>query len=324
MNYISVLDEEIENIQHLLTSIPFSSKTTKSPEYFLNVYKIQHEQLVELNDESTKFPIDSGKLLKLGISLGNVIKSLQIDEELYEQQHQQQKTFLNNLNNLKSTTNRNDGGEPNPFNESDSKPIINGIPTPQPVYQTKFIRNLQSVLKNFDIGASNSKRVSSINNQDIRCSQSSSTLDQFDSDPPPTVNSSPIKLNSKQLLIEKLEINIKLDCLFIYKIIFKLILQIFHILQDNLKDQNMHKTTSTISRTSSHSEFDENSSIFSTTSLSSSDSNLAMTSEEYLKVLKQVLNRILTGLIKPFVKMILREVVENLIQNDFSKLLNSL
>lgn len=79
-----------------------------------------------------------------------------------------------------------------------------------------------------------------------------------------------------------------------------------------------------ISRTSSHSEFEENSSIFSTASLSSGDSIVAMTLDEYLKVTKHVLTRIQWGLIKPFVKMILTEVVESLIHKDFGKLLSTI
>ena len=57
---------------------------------------------MKLNEQPLKFPVDANKLLKLGISLGNLIRTLQIDEESYQQQHNQQRQFLQNLNNAKT------------------------------------------------------------------------------------------------------------------------------------------------------------------------------------------------------------------------------
>ncbi|RCK66566.1 hypothetical protein Cantr_03599 [Candida viswanathii] len=58
---------------------------------------------MKLNQQPAKFPVDANKLLKLGISLGNLIKTLQIDEESYQQQHSQQRQLLSNLNNTRSS-----------------------------------------------------------------------------------------------------------------------------------------------------------------------------------------------------------------------------
>lgn len=70
--FITTLDEEINYIQDLLQSIPFSSDRTT---HFLKVYKISHQELMKLNEQPLKFPVDANKLLKLGISLGNLIRT---------------------------------------------------------------------------------------------------------------------------------------------------------------------------------------------------------------------------------------------------------
>ncbi|ODV78201.1 uncharacterized protein CANTADRAFT_55018 [Suhomyces tanzawaensis NRRL Y-17324] len=344
-NYVAILEDEIANINHLLASIPFSPNAEPTHEYFLNVYRLSRRSLVQLNEQPEKFPIDSNRLLKLGISLGNLIKTLQLDEELHRQQHQQQKTFLSNLNGAKGSSPAAKlvgagSSEYNPFTEplpptQIPKHIINTTPQSQPVYQIKFIKNLLLLLKNFDIGGNASApQMNSVNLRlhELSNSQSSSTINQqlngSDGSGGPGAssesshNASPIKINSKQLLIEKLEINIKLDNLFIYKVLFKMILRIFEILRQNLLANNINEPA--ISRTSSNSEYEENSSIFSSTSANSSDSSSLIAVDEYLKILKQILNRILFGLVEPFVKLVLNGLMENSIQNDFNKLINSL
>ncbi|RCK66241.1 hypothetical protein Cantr_01914 [Candida viswanathii] len=351
-NFITILDEEIVYIQDLLQSIPFSSDRTT---HFLRVYKISHQQLMKLNQQPAKFPVDANKLLKLGISLGNLIKTLQIDEESYQQQHLQQRQLLSNLNNTRSSygAQGSNGSSlmsstlSDPFREplqppqpkhimhSKTSPPTNltSALTSQPPHQVRFIKNLVNILKNFDIGArtidpgqstttlnqtGNSHRDSVASNHSIphtpqRVLSNGSTSSS-------TTNVSPIKLNSKQLLIEKLEININLDNLFIYKIILKLILEIFQILK-----QNLINTTNKLNDplfSSSKYELDESSSIFSLNSLNSQDSNIS--NDEYYRILSKILQRISHGIVQPFVYLIYKEFVENKINDDFIQLINSL
>lgn len=425
MTYIETLDSEILNLNHLLESVPFSPTTPTKPKFFLNVYRLNYNQLDALNNPNeeegglaNKFPINSNKLLKLGISLGNLIKSLQMDEEINQQQQLQQQQFVNNLNNLKT---KNGGQVPggigsrsnstsgsvitspvtmnDPFNDNDtiisnSSSNTNSKAAPNlSNCQIKFIKNLLVLLKNFDIGNNPSNYGSKL--QEMPTSGSNSTLNQYGSNtngnnnsnttnnnihnksngngPQSTSNSnenisgsgqsnmstysnqsgtgsntnaSPIKLNSKQLLIEKLEINISLDNLFIFKIIIKLLLNIYDILKEPLMKANLmngnpndtkispkanhaHKSSIVSTNTNfsslSQSEDFENSSIFSYNSfnsISSKDNN--MTVEEYYRLLKQILNRINAGIIEPFIQLILAEIVENNISNDFNNLINNI
>ncbi|EMG48951.1 hypothetical protein G210_0380 [Candida maltosa Xu316] len=362
--FITILEEEITYIQDLLQSIPFSSDRTT---HFLQAYKLSHQQLMKLNEQPGKFPVDANKLLKLGISLGNLIKTLQVDEESYQHQHNQQRQFLQNLNNSRTngtinhnnntnTSNVNNGNSTNssrvastisdPFREPFQPPppkhlsqaSVNAVANNngngsgmavQPPYQVKFIKNLVNILKNFDIGPKSDPFQASNNRDSIASNHSM---------PPHTPqrvlsngsgassNTSPIKLNSKQLLIEKLEININLDNLFIYKIILKLILEIFQILK-----QNLINTTNKLNESSSSSsllfaspkyDIDESSSIFSSNSVNSQESNLS--NDEYYKLLSKILSRVSHGIVQPFIIMIYRELVESTITDDFTQLINSL
>lgn len=358
-NFIIILDEEITYIQELLQSIPFSSDRTT---HFLKVYKISHQQLMQLNQQPAKFPVDANKLLKLGISLGNLIKTLQVDEESYQQQHSQQRQMLSNLNNTRRTSYgapaSNGGSRISSTTMSDPfrgvlqppqpKHIIHSSTSPpsnlnnnnnnnnlatQPAHQVRFIKNLVNILKNFDIGgklveplqSTTTLNQTSNNNRDSITSNYSiphtpQRVVSNGSGSSSTMNVSPIKLNSKQLLIEKLEININLDNLFIYKIVLKLILEIFQILKQNLINTTNKLNDSIFS--SSKYELDESSSIFSLNSLNSQDSNIS--NEEYYRILSKILQRISQGIVQPFVYLIYKELVEVKISDDFTQLINSL
>lgn len=391
MSNLENLEAEILNLNHLLETVPFGPKSNNKSKFFLNVYRLNYDQLAPLNNTSIesgglahKFPINSNKLLKLGISLGNLLKSLHIDEEIHHQQQQHQQNFVNNLNNLKSknggvvpggtgSPSANSSPSNDPFNDNDT--IISNQSNKAQVnlslYQTKFIKNLMVLLKNFDIGNQNGI---GFQIQDMPTSGSNSTLNQYGnshghghshsisngalgytsntssaqsthssqsggtsshSNP----NTSPIKLNLKQLLIEKLEINISLDNLFIFKIIIKLLLNIFEILKEQMIKANLLGTgtnSNPISSPRNHSHRPstvsqitnddlENSSLFSYNSLNSSSSkDTGLTVDEYYKLISQILNRINIGLIEPFIKLILSETVEPNISNDFSNLINNL
>lgn len=316
MNFVGVLDEEISSVNHLLESIPFTN--TVPDEYFLNIYRLSYDNLIKLKDQPGKFPIDSNKMLKLGISLGNLIKTLQLNEDLYQQQQLQQRNFMNNLNKQKGAvtlpgaTNTED-----PFKENYQLPnrpiVITSSQSSQPIHHIKFVKNLVTVLKNFDIGSSKQHL-----QKHHEPSQSPNTINGTSTSS--SSNASPIKLTSKQLLIEKLEINISLDTIFIYKIVFKLISKILTILRTNLDAVNLAE----VQVTAPTNELEEDSSIFSSNSINSSESSSAIPLDEYLKFLKQIINRLTQGIIEPFYKLILGELVEHNIQNSFQTLINEL
>lgn len=258
-NFTKVLDKEINSFQELLDTIPFKNYPTKS---FLKIYKLNYKELHRYITHN-RFPIDNAKLLKLTISLGNLIKSLKMDEDMYKQQQSQQSNFTARLNSMATP-----------------KHFINSEPMDsQPFYQIKFIKNMLLILKNFDIG------------HDFKDSSSTTTLNQY--------QNSPIKLNSTQLLIEKLEININLDTLFIYKTLLTILVIVLKLLK-------------------SHYEYvdDDQGSIF----LSGSEN---ISADEYNRLLNQILTRINNGLIEPLVKFI-SEFANTNMTNEFKTLITSL
>lgn len=305
MTLQETLTQELDTFNELLVTIPFTDG--EMDKYFLNIYKLNYKELNKYLG-TNGFPIDSNKLLKLSISLGNLLKSLQLDEEMYVQQQQQQNQLNSKLNNLKGPGTSNYSNPPSNTTSTTSidpfgspKHFINSFPTTnQPLYQIKFLKNLLIILKNFDIGNSSGRA----NKLD-----SSSTLNQYNS---------PIKLNSKQLLIEKLEINISLDCLFIYKTLLQLLIRIYIILRDHIDNLDNLDNGGGFSRDSTSGEI---SSIFSSNSNTSSDSYI--TNEEYFKILNQILGKISTGLIEPLLKYLLQFLHGN-ISNEFNSLINSL
>lgn len=304
MSCFDTLRKEQANLEHLLRTIPFNDNCSVDSKHFLNIYQLTHDDMLKLNETDVKFPMDSNKLLKLGISLGNLIKSLQHDEELYMQQkqQQQQRLIMNSLDPKARKFNANPRhNEPyNPFKEQSFNDLSIMNETTQPVYQIRFIRNLLSILKNFDIGNySVSQKLQEVSNN--------STSNQYD------VSTSPIKLNSNQLLIEKLEININLDTLFIYKIIIQLILNIYVNIERNL----LH-----IRETSSNNEEIPSNSLKANSPVRSANSGAPV--DEYHKLLKQAINKISNGLIDPFTRLIINRIVLPSINGQVNSFLNSL
>ncbi|KAI5950903.1 hypothetical protein KGF54_003977 [Candida jiufengensis] len=340
----SFLDEEITDINNLLTSLPFTTDVNK---YFLDLYKISYKDLIKLNDyqNQQKFPVNSQKLLKLSISLGNLIKILENDEENFKVQNQQQNQFLKKLNNSKLTSQHQQSLQTSQFptkmdpfqscpttTTTNVKHIINSDATQQQQLQEnnlsrheiRFIKNLFTILKNFDLNLPQSQQefkrdsYTSLNSSSLSNPQTPKRNTNHSSNSSlPTINTSPIKLNSKQLLIEKLEININLDILFIYKINLKLVLEIFNKFKKILNSINLDLVQH------QQSQQKDTASIFSSTSLNSSDSSI-FSLDENLKIIENIILRIKFNILKPFIQLIFKECIENNLHNEFNSIINSL
>ncbi|RLV91649.1 hypothetical protein JA1_003723 [Spathaspora sp. JA1] len=349
---VTNVEDVITYIQELLGSIPFEEKTKVLP--LLGVYKISHYDLIQLNNYPEKFPIDGNKLLKLGISLGNLLKTLEAEKEAYQRQQMQQQVFVRSLNKSRGNNkSRHPISEYDPFKEDvgsesrlkresgSSDGTLNGTALP---YQVRFMVNLLSVLKSFDIrtppiNKPETFRYNSMSHlQSYGHSDAFSTRDSIVSNnnpsktPPPlrpssftsessraevSPNSSPIKLSSRQLSIEKLEININVDNIFIYKIVLKIICEIFISIKEHMESQGI--AADSIPK----NDLDESYSIFSSNTINSSDSTY-LGNDEYVRVTHQVMKRISSGILEPFVVMLFQELAEHQIRGSFTTLINSL
>lgn len=337
---VGILDDEITNLTLLLTSVPFSTKP--APGFFLNIYRLDPHGVQKLRDQPQKFPVDAAKLLKLGILLGLLVRTLELDEELYTSLQQPQKHIIHHVR----TTPANGKPTSGPIgvgglkklagDDSNLAFLINfdrphalspqGLAAPLvrivslltqllTTHQAKFAKNLLTILRNFDIGTPVPQKGDGISHLGLL-----NTINQLNGYPQLVLNALPIKLNLKQLLIEKLEINIALDTFFIYKTLFKVTLQIFQILRNGLVAVGALEMT--LLRTTTES--DELLLIFLMALGVLSDLNYHLLPEEYVKLVKQIVQRLLFGLVEPFTRLIFTELVEQDIHTQFTKLLNSL
>lgn len=427
-----------------------NANSKQEDKIFMNLYKLRRDELVNiLNNGENTVGIDSNKMLKLGISFGNLIKNCQIDEQPgirvvtlasimtpgtsgMGQGNSGGNSFMNRLQSL-STENGSAltlAGPQIPAPEIDNPFMAKQTVPPPPgqsrssvqltVQQVKFLRNLVTLLKNFDVGSSslyhkrssnpphnngsagghrgvstssilsgnsagntvngvsNGNRGSDMYNEygnneyggdahsgmgNQPSNRDSATSGTFGAGTgsgsingsthtgglnSSTANSSsPIKLTSKQLLIEKLEININLDLLFIYQILFKLILRIYEIMKQGIVQ---HQVSSGIQERSALNSTDlgkppsmvgefnfsmnitmnnaqsanDSSSIFSSNSATSSDSSSICSPDEYVRLVRQITDRISYGIIGPFVNIIVSEIVEPNINQGFHDVMVSL
>mgnify|MGYP004715933117 CR=1 FL=1 len=343
--FLELFNSEIGNIKHVLTSLPFShSDQRRQLPYFMDVYQVNGADFHRLNEQGSAFPLDANKFLKLGISLGNLIKLLQQDEEQFLEVQRKTQQFNRSVGGPLGTPQmqsspqipqtpalKQQALEGSYFDRRSSasatNPVVStpaAIPGPVAPHQTRFAYNLLKILKNYDIGTGILLLISaqgSLGGQnDLPPPQMLTTSSSLTILGQPVVLS-PIKLLSKQLLIEKLEINIELDNLFTYKTVLLLILRIYETILSQLEASgNSSVLTAVLARdfTSSSSS----SSIFLTTSYSLSE--LALTIEEYLVLLKQIVLRFNAGVMEPFIQVVLATIVEVGVNERFSNMMKSL
>ncbi|KAF8000478.1 hypothetical protein HF325_005407 [Metschnikowia pulcherrima] len=131
---------------------------------------------------------------------------------------------------------------------------------------------------------------------------------------------SPIRLNSRQLLIEKLEINICLDALFTFKITVKLLERLFLVLKQLLGNYNPQEEPIGLLRKSPS----ENSSIFSSISGISAGLDSITSVDDYARLIAEISHRICVGILDPFVGLLRESIVKPHVLGGFQDLINTI
>lgn len=295
------VNDQLARIANVLESVPMKPGVEPSA-IFLNIYKLSFNDIKSLNLTEARWdqlhPVSVSKLLKLGISFGNLVKSFLIEQAAYE-------TKQNNEKNMRRTG-------MDPFSE------LRPQKTPLPAHYRSFTRNFYVILKNFDIGTERAPEPRNRRNSRGLGSVEPDTPVSHVSGGSGAFNSSPIRLNSRQLLIEKLEINIRLDALFTMKIVLKLLVTMFTIVRTLIDS-----CTDDLSELSAIRAYSEALSIISS---NSSTSNLDSVSsmDNYVRSIKDISARVNLGLLEPLCLILLSEVVEPRVITSFQNLANSI
>lgn len=305
MSVIESIDAEKSKLRRILASVPFT-KNSKPDGLFLDVYRITRQEILNLYEPDDAVFNDSNRILKLGISLGNLIRTWNNDEHTFNQRREQYKKKKQETDNLASLDPKMSQLKleearslmNSPFVESNKYLEEDERSNQISAHHMKFLRNLVSLLKSFNIGTPYYTQLGRVSSGSSRTTINSGSLNQ-----------SPIKLNSRQLLIEKLEINIDLDTVFVFEVAFQLILRIYDIIQI------------IISYYPSSNSNEENPALMEVLSIFSSESNLL---SEIESLLRQAMSRISSGLIEPFLQMIFINVVKPNINNASEELITRL
>lgn len=302
-----LLKEDIESqrqlVKHLLESVPFG-KNDHGPS-FLDVYNISNADMAALDFSEAawdlRFALLANKLLKLGISFGNLLKIFQNDQKAHEAKEAREAQL---------TKNRTPTQNSDPFSEGFEARKINHVHP----YYIKFAQNLFHILKNFDVSPHTHTPRTTLDSDQTSANGSQNSVGG--------VASSPIKLNSRQLLIEKLEINIRLDALFTFKVVLLLLVQIYDILTQLLREF----IDSGIDRVGLRNDAD-NASVLSYTSNNLGGppiSGAVLTSADYIRLTRAILYRIHGGIVGPFVQTLVTELVDTQVASAFQTLVTNI
>lgn len=300
-----IVAEEIAKITNVLRTVPMKPGIDPKS-YFLDIYKLTYNDINELNLTEERwdllYPIPVNKLLKLGISFGNLVKSFLMEQAAYDSKHQ-----------LDANNRKHQSSDPFLDNyKSGRLPVSN--------HYISFARNFHLLLKNFDVGSPLEDSKRSRNSRSSLGLAESETHSTHGSQTSGGVTGSPIKLNSRQLLIEKLEINISLDPLFTMKIVLKLLVSMFNIVRalvDSLAAEE-------ISELAAIRAYSESSSIFSNNSATSGGQDSITTMDDYLRFIQEIIARVNLGIVDPLNNMLLTEIVEPRAITSFQNLTNSI
>lgn len=308
---VQQIDAEIAQIEHILDSVPFMAGS-EIKTHFLNTYKLTYADIKRLNiteqswEKYDQIPVN--KLLKLAVSFGNLIEAFSLEKT---------NTELRNTR-LKA------GKRPqtsDPFNEG----YTATNPTQIPTYYMNLAKNIALILRNFDIGSTGppskslQRHISNLSvyskNSEMDETLTVNGLIGTTTDRITDLKKSPIRLNSRQMIIEKLEININLDAMFTMKIVLKLIIEICLILQQLWKDRELEEDELAPPNLMSSS-----SSVFS----SASNSSEPLSSQDYTTLVRSILYHINSGIIGPFTSFLQTKVVEPRVISGFQNLLDTM
>ncbi|OBA20653.1 hypothetical protein METBIDRAFT_12622 [Metschnikowia bicuspidata var. bicuspidata NRRL YB-4993] len=282
-------------IQHILDTVPFAAGTTPKG-YFLGVYKLTHADLLLLRLSEHAWQahgqVPVNRLLKLSISFGNLLNTFLLDRAQHEARAAAQQRQLAAQAPAKN------GGLGDPFHAG-----YTGEPAPAVApHHTSFARGFLGILKNFDIAPARAA---------------------FAEDGvavPGAKTGSPIRLNSRQLLVEKLEINVELDALFTLKITLQLLQRLLLLLEQLAADMPPQGAVAQ----APPGPPSDTSSIFSSVSGSSSAGDSALGMEEYARVVAEVVRRVAAGIVDPFVALLRDSVVKPRVFGGFQDLVDTI
>lgn len=298
------LTTEIERIDHILDSVPFMAGSELKC-HFLNTYRLIYADLKQKNlteeswEQSGQIP--ANKLLKLAISFGNLIEAFKKEKHDAEIRNARMKSS--------KQTNTTD-----PFDDDFTPVKLNTVAPPY----LNLAKNLLLILRNFDIGTAPPRALlRHLSNLSVctKGSDVSITEGEASNTPVLELRRSPIRLNSRQMLIEKLEINIRIDALFTMKIALNLTVELLLTLRELRKVQESGDNTFTPPKL-----FTSASSMFSATSISSE----SPITDDYDQSVKSILGRLNSGLVGPFTSFLHKQIVEPHVIGGFQNLLDTM
>lgn len=303
--------EEISKISNVLDAVPMKPGV-EAKCFFLGIYHLTFQDIKSLGLTESRWeqlhPVPVNKLLKLGISFGNLVKSFLMEQKAYDSKQAQE-------SNMKKTARQ----SVDPFLDN-----YKASKLPVATHYVNFARNFLLLLKNFDIGATQQmelKRSRNSRGSSIPGEPDIHSTSGLPATPTSGLAGLPIKLSSRQLLIEKLEINIKLDPLFTMKIVLKLLLSMFTIVRA-LVDSVAAEEMGELAAIKAHSE---SSSLFSTNSSTlGGNLDVIQSMDDYLRLVKDIILRVNLGIVDPLNSMLLAEIVEHRVVDSFQSLTNSI
>lgn len=295
---------EMGRVKHILATVPFMPGT-KIRDPYLSTYILSYADIKQLNLTEQTWcqyeQIPANKLLKLAISFGNVVEAFRIENSAAEAHAARLKTAR-----------KVSGAES--FKEG-----LSPKPTQLPAHYTNLARKIALILKNFEVGVPGLptkallRHVSHLSvysrEDDTATVNGSVSLER--AEPP---SRSPIRLNSRQMFVEKFEINIRLDALLTMKIVLMLLVKIFGIFEQSCKDHDM-----TDDELAPPMPFYCASSVFSSSSGASE-----ITPSEYALLIQSIICHINSGIIGPFTSLLQLKVIEPRVIAGFQNLLSTM
>ena len=313
MNLEGVVDDQLLYLHHILDTVPFAPNAMVNG-YFLDIYKLTFAEILLLNitektwEAYNQVPVN--RLLKLSISFGNLIKTFHLEKSHHEARNGAQQ----NHQNLRKPSRQ----SVDPFQDTFTDEKAFSVAP----YHLSFAKNFYLILKNFDIGSAAGSTATgggqgSRRSQNLRNGHIENDANSVGNGP--NMNS-PIRLNSRQLLIEKLEINICLDALFTFKITVKLLELLFLVLKQLLGNYTPQEDPIGLLRKSPS----ENSSIFSSISGISAGLDSITSVDDYARLIAEISHRICVGILDPFVGLLRESIVKPHVLGGFQDLINTI
>lgn len=317
-----ILEKKIRVLDYIFKSCPFS--LNEDDYFFLQTFKVNDQIFKNIKQYSDEIPLSRTSLFSLEVSIGLILKKYLSDEKnkklnVIPKSISNNSLKFNGCNNEKVNINLNETCIEKSFKTLDcyeSKKRDSLIIFLYP-FEVNFLESLSITLRNFYL--INKKKINSNSENNFFKKKEYENLNSNSSKVHDSSFSDDDMNQIKNSIFEN-KLCLDLDFLYIYKILLKMILDMFKILKNKFMFYNQDITVNLDQKLNNGND---DVSIFSISRNDEKNTLISIPVDIYTVFLSKIINVISELLLDPFIKLVFFEVIKTNFQENILKIIDN-